>query len=132
MKYKYNEKKEERLKKIYDHTADFPIIKREEKIALLELLSNELKMTADLYNMLADTAGKLLMEHSPSSIASKAHTYVHLDLESAFLGMLPDMMLQERLLFIPKDSHVGMYVNSDRQGVIEFHHALNGGGNIGI
>lgn len=126
-KYKYNEEhKEELTNNIHECKVDFPIISREAKLELLEVLSSELKMTSDLYDAMADVAENLLIEHSPSSLADKANSYVHLELSSAFLGMFPDMMLQEKLLSVPDNTHVGMYVNIDRQGVSNFYDMLKG------
>ena len=79
-------------------------------------------MTADLYDLLADMAENLLAEHSPSNLAAKAYSYVHLDLNNAFLGMLPDMIIYQKLLSVPENNaHVGMYVNYNRQSVIDFY-----------
>ncbi|NLK74039.1 MAG: hypothetical protein GX288_01960 [Clostridiales bacterium] len=50
------------------------------------------------------------------------------ELSNAFLGMLTDVMISDKLLFVPGDAHVGMYVNYDRQGVIDFHKLLGAGG----
>lgn len=85
-------------------------------------------MTAALYDLIVAIAGNLLIEHSPSYLADKAQSYVHLDLNNSFLGMLPDMMIQQKLLSVPQNAHVGMYVNFDRQGVIDFYKELQGGG----
>lgn len=129
MMYKYNDaNKDELVSSIHEYRADFPIISKEAKLELLDILSSELKMTADLYDLVADIAGNLLIEHSPSNLADKARSYVHLELNNAFLGMLPDAMIHQKLLSVPENAHVGMYVNSDRQGVIDFYNVLQGGG----
>lgn len=126
-KYKYDDKSE-LINMIHECKADFPVITKEAKLELLEILYSEVKMTTDLYDDIAEIAANLLIEHSPSKLAEKAKSYVHLELNNTFLGMLPDMMIQEKLLFVPENAHVGMYVNTDRQGVIDFYNILQGGG----
>lgn len=131
LKYKYNgEDKAELISKIQEGKADFPVITKEARLELLDLLSSEVKMLSGLYDEVADIAANLLMEHSPSKLADKVKSYVHLDLDNAFLGMIPDMMIHENLLFVPENAHAGMYVNSDRQGVVDFHKVLEDGGCI--
>lgn len=129
MKYNYNDNnKTELINSIHERNSDFPVLTKEVKLELLEILSSEVKMITDIYDEVAEIATNLLIEHSPSKLANKAKNYVHLDLNNAFLGMLPDMMLHEKLLSVPENAHVGMYVNDDRQGVIDFYRIFQGGG----
>ena len=127
MQYKYDNNSQ-LIRKIEEGKVDFPVITRAARLELLDILSSEVKMVSDLYDKVAEIAIDLLSEHSPIALAEKAKNYVHLELDSAFFGMLPDMMIHEKLLLVPSNAHVGMYVNSDKQGVLDFYKLLQGGG----
>lgn len=130
MKYQSDSNdKTELIEKIQRRNADFPVITCEEKTALLNILSPEIQMISFLYDELAKIATTILTEHSPAKLADKVKDYVHLDLSSGFLGMVPDMMIQQNFLSIPQNAHVGMYVNDDQEGVLDFYTKLQGGGN---
>jgi RNA polymerase sigma factor (sigma-70 family) len=128
-KYDFNvSDKTELIQNIKAFQVDFPILTNSAKLELLEILSDEVNMVWSLYDKMIEIATSILIEHAPEKLAEHAGRFVHLELNFAFLGMLPEMMVRENLLEVPEDQHVGMYVNIDPKGVEDFYEKLRGGG----